>query len=94
MGADDLVRWTVDSDGVAWMTLDRPDKLNALNRAMRERIAELAAEANRREDVRVVVFSGEGRAFCVGQDLTEHAVSDPEKEPQEADFLDAVWQLQ
>jgi enoyl-CoA hydratase/carnithine racemase len=94
MGADDLVRWTVDSDGVAWMTLDRPDKLNALNQAMRGRIAELAAEANRREDIRVVVFSGEGRAFCVGQDLTERAVPNAESGHQEPDFLDAVWRLQ
>jgi 2-(1,2-epoxy-1,2-dihydrophenyl)acetyl-CoA isomerase len=63
----------VDRDGgVVTLTLNRPDSLNALDvalkEALRDALAELAADAT----CRAVVLAGTGRGFCVGQDLREH----------------------
>ena len=59
-------------DGVATITLNRPDAMNSLDLAAKEAL--LAAVRNVAEDpaVRCVVLTGSGRAFCVGQDLREH----------------------
>jgi 2-(1,2-epoxy-1,2-dihydrophenyl)acetyl-CoA isomerase len=56
--------------GVLTVTLNRPEVLNAFNRAMHEGLAAALKEA-RSADVRAVVLTGAGRGFCVGQDLTE-----------------------
>jgi 2-(1,2-epoxy-1,2-dihydrophenyl)acetyl-CoA isomerase len=59
-------------DGIATLTLNRPDSLNsldvALKVALRETLAGLAGDAS----VRAIVLTGAGRAFCVGQDLRQH----------------------
>jgi len=56
-------------DGVAWITLNRPDRLNALNRSlMITLLAELGA-LMADPDVRVLVITGAGRAFCAGGDV-------------------------
>ena len=55
---------------VLWITLNRPDVLNAFNAAMHKALAAALKEA-RADDVRAVVLSGAGRGFCVGQDLGE-----------------------
>lgn len=59
------------NDGVAVITLDRADKMNALNTQMRAEIADAATEAGR--SARVLVITGSGRAFCSGQDLSDRA---------------------
>jgi len=56
---------------VATIALARPDKLNALNAAMHAELRETLDRCERDETVRVVVLTGEGRAFSSGQDLTE-----------------------
>ena len=61
---------TSRSGGVLTVTLNRPDVLNAFNAEMHARLG-AALEAARDDDVRVVVITGAGRGFCVGQDLTE-----------------------
>ncbi|HRO99719.1 MAG TPA: 2-(1,2-epoxy-1,2-dihydrophenyl)acetyl-CoA isomerase PaaG [Flavobacteriales bacterium] len=59
------------ADGVATITLNRPDKLNSFDREMAlETIAALDA-AKDDASVRAVLLTGEGRAFCAGQDLAE-----------------------
>lgn len=55
--------------GVAWVTLDRPDRLNALAGTMRDELADRFEEAASSPDVRVIVVTGAGRAFCAGADL-------------------------
>ncbi len=57
------------SGGVADVRLTRPDKLNALDPAMFDGIEAVLARLNDAADVRCVVLSGEGRAFCAGLDL-------------------------
>src|SRR3989304_4619004 len=56
-------------DGLAFVTLNRPERLNAINFALIEGLEEAVARANREEAVRVIVLRGAGRAFCAGYDL-------------------------
>ena len=58
-----------DEEGVAHVRLNRPDKMNALDPAMFEAIIDAGTKLDARRDVRAVVLSGEGRAFCAGLDL-------------------------
>jgi enoyl-CoA hydratase len=58
------------ADFVATVTLDRPP-VNAMNRAMREEIVRAFDELHDRDDVRAVVLTGAGKAFCAGADLKE-----------------------
>ncbi|APZ54343.1 enoyl-CoA hydratase-related protein [Salipiger abyssi] len=56
-----------EAEGVALITLSRPEVMNALNTQMRAEIADAVRQAGR--TARVLVMTGEGRAFCSGQDL-------------------------
>jgi enoyl-CoA hydratase/carnithine racemase len=57
------------SGGVADVRMNRPEKLNALDPAMFQALAETAAELARDRSLRAAVLSGEGRAFCAGLDF-------------------------
>ncbi|MFT4571372.1 MAG: enoyl-CoA hydratase [Hyphomicrobiaceae bacterium] len=59
------------SAGIAVVTLNRPDKLNALSRALRRRITETFRDLEAAEDVGVIILTGTGRAFTAGLDLRE-----------------------
>ena len=59
------------SDHVATITLNRPERMNTISRAMLGQLTERPLEADADRDVRVVVLTGTGRAFCAGLDLTE-----------------------
>jgi enoyl-CoA hydratase/carnithine racemase len=69
---EEPVLYTV-SDGVATLTLNRPDKLNAFNLPMIDRWAHLLARARTDPAVHVLVVTGSGRAFCAGGDIGEMA---------------------
>lgn len=58
---------------VATVTLNRPEGMNALTNEMKEALLEVVASVRDDDAVRAVVLTGTGRAFCVGQDLREHA---------------------
>jgi len=60
------------ADGIARITLNRPDRLNSFTRAMH---AELRDALAKLDDARVVVLTGAGRGFCAGQDLNDRAVA-------------------
>jgi enoyl-CoA hydratase len=60
-------------EAVATITLNRPDRLNAINDAMPGEIAAAVDRAEADDDVHVIVVTGAGRAFCAGYDLKEYA---------------------
>ena len=60
------------SDNIARITLNRPDRLNSFTRAMH---AELQAALDAVKDARVIVLTGAGRGFCAGQDLNDRSVA-------------------
>jgi enoyl-CoA hydratase len=66
----DLVRLSV-SDGIAWLVLNRPQVLNALDQAIVQEYAAHVLTLRERKDVRVILTRGEGRGFCAGSDLHE-----------------------
>lgn len=60
-------------DDIAVLTLNRADKMNALNTQMRAEVAAAAREAG--QSARVLVITGAGKAFCSGQDLSDRATA-------------------
>jgi enoyl-CoA hydratase len=67
---------TIERDGgVAILWLDRPEKLNALHPAMGDSIPAAVAHLDADPDVRVIVLAGQGKAFCAGLDLMDHAAA-------------------
>jgi len=57
------------SDQIATITLNRPEKLNAWTRRMGDDVREAMMDADRDDDVRVIVVTGSGRAYCAGADM-------------------------
>lgn len=64
----ETTQYSVDQ-GIATITLNRPDRLNAYNGQMREELLALFDETDADDNVRVVVITGAGRGFCAGADL-------------------------
>jgi 2-(1,2-epoxy-1,2-dihydrophenyl)acetyl-CoA isomerase len=58
-------------EGVAYLTLNRPDRFNAFNEAMSYELLAALREAKKAREVRAVVIQGSGKAFCSGQDLKD-----------------------
>ena len=67
---DAVVGYAVEN-GVAWIRLNRPERMNAVDGALRRALADSVKRAERDEAVRAVVVTGEGRAFCAGADVRE-----------------------
>jgi 2-(1,2-epoxy-1,2-dihydrophenyl)acetyl-CoA isomerase len=60
------------ADGIATLTLNRPDSLNSLDVSLKEALRETLRELGADPSCRAVLLAGAGRAFCVGQDLRQH----------------------
>ena len=58
------------ADGIATIWLNRPDKMNAFTERMRYEVLDALDRTDANDDVRAVVFTGRGRAFCAGADLS------------------------
>jgi enoyl-CoA hydratase/carnithine racemase len=79
---------------VAYVTLNRPDALNAHNIQMRDDMSEVLGAIKDDEDVRATVFKGAGqKAFCAGADLSEFLTAPPPTAAREVRFDTDLWGL-
>jgi enoyl-CoA hydratase/carnithine racemase len=62
-----------DEQGIATITLNRPDRLNALTFEVYRELTDMFAALREERDVRAVVITGAGRAFCSGGDVRDNA---------------------
>lgn len=69
------------SDGVATLTLNRPDKLNALSPTLLQEAAGAIQELNNNDDIKALIITGAGKGFCSGADLTEPVTGSDMKQP-------------
>jgi len=83
------------ADGVATVTLDRPDALNALTVPLKEALVEAFRAFASDDAVRAVVLTGAGRAFCAGQDLHERLQPDalPLADEIRARYNPLIWAM-
>jgi enoyl-CoA hydratase/carnithine racemase len=79
--------------GALWVRLNRPEQLNALNPAMIFELRELFSALCARRDVRVVVLSGAGRAFCAGLDLKERPKNGFDSVADHLDFQHGIAEI-
>ena len=59
-------------DGIAWVTLDRPEKRNAMNPALNAEMVDVLLELDADDDCGVLVLTGAGDSFSAGMDLKEY----------------------
>jgi 2-(1,2-epoxy-1,2-dihydrophenyl)acetyl-CoA isomerase len=76
------------SEGVATITLNRPDALNSLTVELKEALLEAVRQVAADPAARAVVLTGAGRGFCAGQDLREHARSLDSGDPAPLDTVE------
>lgn len=85
-----VVHYEVE-DRIATITLNRPDSLNAMNRELIDETAEAFAAANADDNVRAILFTGAGRAFCAGDDRHEH--QHPQNEAEARELVEAIQRV-
>ena len=66
-----------ERDGVAWLTMNRPERLNALNVGLTNALRNYFQALEDRADIRVVVLRGAGRVYCAGLDLKDRTGAAP-----------------
>jgi enoyl-CoA hydratase/carnithine racemase len=84
----ETVKSAVNENGVRTIALNRPDRLNAMNRQLIDDVALAFGDANADRATRVILFTGTGRAFCAGDDRREHV--HPENEAEARDLVEAI----
>ena len=72
-----------NKDGILWLTLNRPEKLNALTFPLLRRMREILVDARFDRSVRCIVITGAGRGFCAGMDVS--GAANPDREPPPED---------
>jgi enoyl-CoA hydratase/carnithine racemase len=87
------VLFAIDDRGVATITLNRPERLNAINLEMRDLLWEYLRAARDMPDVRVIVFRGEGRCFSAGADISEFGTAPSVMRSREARHRRDVWSV-
>jgi enoyl-CoA hydratase/carnithine racemase len=83
LGTFETIRFEA-RDGVATVTLNRPEQLNALSFTMRKELADAFGRCAEDDRVRAVIVAGAGRAFCAGVDLTDGSFEEAPIESVEA----------
>ena len=69
---------SLEAPGVAWIEFNEPEKLNGMNTRKKRDLIETLIQAQMDNAVRVIVFIGQGRAFCAGDDLKAHTRGESE----------------
>ncbi|WP_372822811.1 2-(1,2-epoxy-1,2-dihydrophenyl)acetyl-CoA isomerase PaaG [Pseudomonas parafulva] len=68
-------------DGIALLSLNRPEQLNSFNTSMHQEVREALKQVRQSEQARVLLLTGEGRGFCAGQDLSDRNVAPGAERP-------------
>ena len=76
-----LIERRGEKDGILWMTLNRPERLNALTFPLLREMREVFFAARFDRSIRCIVITGAGRGFCAGMDVSGAAVPDPDPPP-------------
>ncbi|MCA8907985.1 MAG: enoyl-CoA hydratase/isomerase family protein [Rhodospirillaceae bacterium] len=79
---------TLKDGAVRRIALNRPDRLNAMSRALVDDVARAFDDANADPETRAILFTGEGRAFCAGDDRRDH--THPADEAAARELVDAI----
>lgn len=87
----DLVLLDIDSRGVATITLNRPERLNAINMEMRDLLWQHLGACRDIPEVQVIVFKGEGRCFSAGADISEFGTAPSVMAARQARHERDVW---
>ena len=80
-------------DGVAVITLNRPEKLNAVNLRMRLEFLDLLDNLTVDDEVKVIIVTGAGRAFCAGADISEFGEKGAESRKKQIRTKEMVRQI-
>ena len=67
---------TLRDPGIAWFQFNTPERLNGMTTAIKRDLIEAVTQAQMHDDVRVLVFTGTGRAFCAGDDLKAYRTAE------------------
>ncbi len=78
-------------DNVRTITLNRPDRLNAMNGALIRDVAEAFEAAENDPDTKAIIFTGAGRAFCAGDDRQDHV--EPETQAEAEAAVEAIQRV-
>lgn len=101
-GTYETLRYAVDEDGIATITLDRPDALNSFTVRMHHELIDVITRAGQDDSARAVIVTGAGRAFCAGMDLSaegnvfgiaedrEPTPAEVAERPTDPDMLDGI----
>jgi enoyl-CoA hydratase/carnithine racemase len=89
----ETLRYEIGDDGILTLTLNRPDQLNAFTVQMADDLEHAFRRASVDDDVRAIVVTGEGRAFCAGMDLSVEGNVfglDEDLQPMLSDMVDRI----
>ncbi len=78
-------------DGVAFLSLNRPEQLNSFNTAMHLEVREALKQVRQSSDARVLLLTAEGRGFCAGQDLSDRNVAPGTEMPDLGQSIDKFY---
>ena len=84
----DTVISELGDGAVRTITLNRPERLNAMNRQLIDDVAAAFGDAHADAGTKAIIFTGAGRAFCAGDDRREHV--EPSDEAEARDLVDAI----
>ena len=74
------IQFEID-EGLATLTLNRPDRLNSFNTDMHAEVKEAFRQIKKDSSVRCLIITGNGRGFCAGQDLSDRSVAASDEVP-------------